>query len=65
MPSFTVISISVEEDPQLLFFNMYVFCIINIDNLFILKVTCWHLYRVSSGSRNVFHFPANKEFGSF
>ena len=33
MPSFTVISISVEEDPQLLFFNMYVFCIINIDNL--------------------------------
>ena len=40
MPSFTVISISAEEDPRLLFFNMYVFCIINSDHLFILKVIC-------------------------
>lgn len=65
MPSFTVISISAEEDPRLLFFNVYVICAINSDHLFILKVICWHLYRVSSGSKNVFHFPASEEFDSF
>ena len=55
--SITQININAEEGPWRLFFNMYVFCVINIDNLFILKVICWHLYRVSSGSRTMFLFP--------